>query len=376
MQMLLFSLVLVCLYFGSMYGFYVWLQKQAKQKINACLNVGCGTFLLGAFMLGLVGSTVIFEKPMFMQYTWIVGACFAVMCCAAKFEKVKEKAIWVPLMSAVGVYALHQIIPSVHMDIMSAIILTIVWSIVMSIVMLFDRLPLLNFLTIGTWAMAFTTMYVLSLFGSSSIAVLGLLMLAPLWGMLNILVRYGEGRFGPYATSLLGFVMGGIIALCCVSGSYGSAMALLSYYIFEGFFFLLAWVGFHPFGMQKGEFVLERVLSEHNPAPIIRVIFYRLLVLSLIAALMWQTNKIAILMIIILVVLMDTYNRLKGAGAPSPSIRSMWQDTKAGLKQIWENFRAKEAIVSEKDKSTTPKTPKKSQNKLVKKTTTKRKKKK
>ncbi len=348
MQFIWFSVVLVCLYFGAMYGFYGWIQKQTTQKVPASMETGCGTFLLGSLILGLAGASVVFGNPALVEYTWILCACFAVMYCAACFQKTKQKAIWVPLVSALGVYVLHKAMPASPIDGWSALILTAVWSGVMGLVMVFDRLPLLNFLTVGTWAMAFTTMYVLSLFGSPAIAVLSLLMLAPLWGMLNILVREGEGHFGSYATAVLGFVMGGIIALCFVAGSYGSALALLSYYLFEIFFFALAWFGLHPFGMQKGEFALEKVLTNHNPTPIIRVIFYRLLILSLIGALMWKSNKISALILIILVILLDTYNRLKGAGAPPPTIRSMWQDTKAAFKQTWAAWRNKVSIKEEK----------------------------
>jgi len=372
MQMFLFSLVLVCLYFGAMYGFYAWIQRQPPQKFPVCLATGCGTFLLGSFMLGLTASSMIFGSPMLSQYAWIVGASFVALCCAVRF--VKTKILWVPLVSALGVYVLHQVMPEVPGNTLNAALLTIVWSLVMGVVMAFDRLPLLNFLTIGTWAMAYATMYALSLFGSPMIAVLSLLMLAPLWGMLNVLVRNGEGRFGPYATAVLGFVMGGIIALCFVAGSYGSALAMLSYYLFEGFFFLLAWFGLHPFGMQKGEFALEKILSNNNPTPIVRVIFYRLLILSLIAALMWQSNKVSVLVVIVLVILLDTYNRLKGAGAPPPTIRSMWRDTKVAMKQAWKSLGNKNKIEEKKvNKKVTVKTQKAP---AKKKTPTKRKKKK
>ena len=347
MQFIWFSVVLVCLYFGAMYGFYGWVQKQSRQNFPASLATGCGTFLLGSFMLGLAGSSVIFGNPILSQYAWIIGASFVAICCAARF--VKTKILWVPCVGALGVYVLYQVMPTLPVNMFNVVVLTAIWSLVMGLVMLFDRLPLLNFLTIGTWAMAFATMYVLSSFESPAIAVLSLLMLAPLWGMLNILVREGEGHFGPYATAILGFVMGGIIALCFVSGSYGSALAMLSYYLFECFFFLLAWFGLHPFGMQKGEFALEKILTNHNPTPIIRVIFYRLLILSLIGALMWKSNKISALILIILVILLDTYNRLKGAGAPPPTIRSMWQDTKAAFKQTWAARRNKASLKEEKD---------------------------
>ena len=336
MQFIWFSIVLVCLYFGTMYGFYIWLQKQNPKKLPVLLSAGCGAFLLGSFMLGLVCSNLIFSSPTLVQYTWIVGTCFAVMYCAARFNRIKSKAIWVPLVCAAGVYVLHKAMPNTSFDLLQALILTLSWSIVMSLVMLFDRLPLLNFLTIATWTMAFTTMYVLSLFGSPQIAVLGLLLLTPLWGLLNILVHYGKGQFGPYVSALLGFVMGGMIAICLLSESYGSALTMLSYYLFECFFFVLAFIGLHPLNTTKGDFLLGSLLTNNRPAAIIRVVFYRLLILSLIAALMWQTNKMGILFVIILVVLVDTYNRFKASGAPAPTIKTMWKDTKVMIKQAWQ----------------------------------------
>lgn len=340
MQFVWFSIVVACLYFGAMYGFYAWTKKQPPKKLPVRLSAGCGAFLLGAFMLGLVGSNIVFSSPSLVQYTWILGACFAVMYCAVQFEQPKAKAIWIPLICATGVYVLHKAMPEIAFGSFQAIILTLVWSAVMALVMIFDRIPLLNFLTIGTWTMAFTTMYALSFFGSPQISVLGLIVLAPLWGLLNILAHYGQGQFGPYASALLGFVMGGIIAICILLESYGSALAMLSYYLFEVFFFVLAFFGLHPFNMKKGDFLLQKLLNDMPPAPIIRVIFYRLLILSLIAALLWQNNRLGILSVIILVVLIDTYNRFKASGAQSPTIKTMWQDTKEAIKQIWQQWRS------------------------------------
>ncbi len=372
--MFLFSLVLVCLYFGNMYGFYVWTTKQNPKKSSNYLDIGSAIFMLGSFIFGLAASNMIFGRPPLAQYTWIICLAFLIIYCTERFRSILAKIIWIPLVCAIGTYVLHKAFP-IPFDWIQAVSLTLVWSIIMAVVIFFDKLPLLNFLTIATWTMAFTAMYVLNSFGSPQISVLGLITLAILWGILNILARYGKGQFGPYTSTLLGFIMGGMIAICLISESYGSALAMLGYYIFEGFFFTLALLGFHPFRMEKGNFVLTKVMENNTPAAIIRIVFYHLLILSLLAVFVWQVNKIGILLILILVVFMDIYNRFKSGGTPAPTIRTLWQDTKSTLKQAWQSWRKKDDNVK-KEKIITTKTPHKTKKTTIKKKTLKTKKKK
>ncbi|MBQ3695595.1 MAG: hypothetical protein II938_01320 [Alphaproteobacteria bacterium] len=337
MQIIWFAVFLACLYFGTLIGFSFWIKKQDENVLVNRLPAGVGAFLFGALILGLAYCCAFFLKPSLAAYTWIVVVSFAILYCSARFESLKSKAIWMPLVCVAGTYALQKLVPG-SIDLVYGGCVALVWMVVMGTVMFFDRLPLVNFLTLGTWAIAFTTLYVLSGFGSSEIATLGLLALAPLWALLNVLTHRMVGSFGPYASALLGFIMGGIVAMCLLTHSYGSVFMMTSYYLFEIFFFVLGLLGFHPLGMNRGQFALSVVLSKNNPVPVMRIVFFKLLIIALIAALVWQNNKNIFIYLIGIAVInwVDTYNRFKAGGAPAPGIRQMWQETKIQLKNLWQ----------------------------------------
>ena len=372
--MISFAIYLMCAYFATLIGFNLWIKKQSEKVLEYRLPAGVASFLFIPFTLGLAFCSIVFSSPSLAAYTWFLGISIAILYCTARFDNIKEKLIWMPLVCAAGTYALQKAVES-QITLDYGIVIALVWTCIMGIVMFFDRLPLLNFLTVGTWALSFAAIGIISGTGAPAIAVLGLLLLAPLWAILSTLAKRLEGSLGPYASAFLGFIMGGMISVCLMAHSYGSALILMGYYLFELFFFVMGLLGFHPFGMQPGDFALGAVLAKNKPTPIIKVVFFRLLIMALIAALMWKINKIGVLSIIILIILADTYNRFNAAGAPPPTIRQMWSDTKNGLKMAWKSLlNMKPLQVAKKEpeekKVVTP------QKKSVKKKAVKRKKKK
>ena len=338
MQLFLFAGLLLCVYLGVLFGLNKWIIKQPPKQLQYRLSAGVGAFLMGGLMLGLAGSNIILRSPSLSLYTWIIGVFFGLLYTAARFGMGKAKVVWMPLACAAGVYILHKALPQIEMDLFNACVMFLSWWGSMSIVMFFDRLPLLNFLTLGTWTLALITMTLISSFIPPQMAVMSVLLLVPVWAIINNLSRRMEGMLGLYGITLTGFIMGGIIAACVGMNSYGSAIALMSYYLFEGIWFVLAWLGWHPLGMEKGMFAFGTVLAKENTGAVVKLIFYRLLTLSLLGVLMWQSRRVDILLVLIFIIFLDTYMRFK-TSKPAPTIRDMWASTKNDLKKLWNQYR-------------------------------------
>lgn len=344
MQFVWFSVLLVCSYVGTLFGFSFWLKRRSKEEISFCLEPAGAAFLMGAVMLGLTFCSVIFSRPNLSLYTWIVSALFAVLYLSTQWPQLKAKMVWIPLLCFSGSYVLHKTFPEIPMGAGMFMGVTAVWILTMMTVVFFDRLPLLSFLTMGSWTLAFTVMGIANSEFPPEFVVLALLTFAPLWAIVNIFSREKQGLLGEYASPLLGFIMGSFIAMCIMFSSTGSAITLMGYYILEAVLFALAWLGLKPLGIQKGNFAFMTVLQKGHPEAIIKVVFYHLVILSLLATLMWQTTSISVLLLALVVVLVDVYNRFRVSGAPAASIKEIVMDMKNSFKELTSKKKTKVAV--------------------------------
>ena len=129
---------------------------------------------------------------------------------------------------------------------------------------------------------------------------------------------------------------GSIFAVCIGYNAYNSAISLMSYYLFEGGLFVLAWLGLHPLGMNKGDFAYLIALQKGNAPRIIKTIFYHLVVLALIAVLAWPIQYMWVVFFVIAIVLADVYNKYNLFGKSEPTVRAVWKETKESLKELWQ----------------------------------------
>ena len=330
MQLILFSVALACFYCGTFFGLRLWMKRQNGERLSVKLPAAVASFLVSVFVFGMAVCYVLFSVPKLSGYTMLVCLFVAVLVAAAKWPE--QKKVWMPIVCMAGTYVLHRLLPAMPVGCWTYVSMVVVWLAVMSLVVFFDYLPLLSFFTIATWAFAFASV----IFIDGAIPLLlpaaCWLIVAPLWAIIQVSAVNMMGRLGPYASAFLGFVMGGIIAVCIGFGSYNSALSLMSYYLFEGVFFVLALIGFHPFGMEKGEAVYIIALKKGNPARVLKMIFYHLIILALVAVLAWQTRYIWSVSLMITIVLLDMYNKFK-FGKTDVSMRQLWHDTKSFWRQ-------------------------------------------
>ena len=102
MQILLFAVLLLCAYLGTLFGFDFWIKKQPEKVLKHRLSAGSGAFLMGAITLGLACTSILFGAPTLMQYTRIVVTLFGLLYVVARFGQVKATIVWMPLAFADG----------------------------------------------------------------------------------------------------------------------------------------------------------------------------------------------------------------------------------------------------------------------------------
>jgi len=332
MDIFLFAGVLIGLYFCAQIGFKIWYQKHMQKDLQYQVFPAMAAFIFIPVVLGLACSSVIFGFPTLSLYTLISCACIAVLYLAAQWPE--RKKIWVPLVCVSGTYLLHKIFPNIQFDWLLYCIVAVVWMCVMSLVMFFDKIPLLSFLTFASWTLAFVA---IALTGTSfpvALTVMSALIFAPLWGVFKNSVSEMHGSLGLYASAFLGFIMGAVIAVCVANSAYVSATALMGYYLFEGLIFCIAYLGLHPFGMQRGDFALTTMFNKGNPTAIVKLVFYHLIILSLVAVLSWQARRMMFAGVALAVIWMNLLNRFRTYGEPETTIKQVWKSTKMSLQSL------------------------------------------
>ena len=371
MQLLWAWLGMVCLYLGATFCFRIWANRQSEESFQTNWSTGVAGFLAVVFLIGLALCHIIFGMPTLATYAMTSFLGGGVLFCSAKWPC--QKKIWMPIVCAAGTYVACQSLPELSQTWFSYALMILTWVSVMAMVMFFDCLPFLSAFTIAAWTVAFSTVILTMENVPLALVAICWLLLVPLWALLKVLSVRMIGGLGPYGAAFVGFMMGGIVATAVGYHAYGSALALMSYYLFEGVLFVLAWLGLHPLGMSRGEFAYLIALQKGDVTRIMKTIFYHLVVLALLAVLVWPIQYRWAVVLIIAIVLVDIYSKFSLFKQPEPTIRSVWKETKESLKELWQRRGSFCAATPKKEqvkKKSTPK-PKKSKTK-----TTKRKKKK
>ena len=337
MQLIWFFTVLLCLYVGGLAGFHLWFKRHTRTQFPIKLPGVIAGFLASSFLLGLASCHIIFGVPKLAGFTMVAFLVLATLFLSAKWSG--QKKIWLPIMCCAGSYAACKIFPSISFEPITYLLMVVSWLIVSAMVIFVDGLPFLSFFTVAAWAIAFALRVFTNGIVPAEFAVLSWLLVVPLWATLRVSAQEMQGGLGLYGSTFLGYMMGGIIALCVGFGAYGSALTLSSYYLFEWTMFMLPFLGMHLLGMNRGDFAYMVTLRTGNPERIVKTVFYHLIVLALVAVLAWKTKYIWSILIIISIVLLDVYNRYKLCGQPEPSIRQLCRETKQSFQGLYQQFK-------------------------------------
>ena len=347
MQFVVLAVVAILLYLGTMGVFRFWQRRYSEGQVVEGLPRVCGSFVVGAFLIGLVATGTVIPVVTPNLCSFIAIALLFLLYATDRWWKLKYQIIWFPFLALFGTSLCPMFLSDLPFEMSNQLVMAAVWTSVMTIVVYFDKLPLVTFLTLSSWLIACGVMTLTPSTLPSAFAVTLLLIVAPVWGIVNMLARFfGVALLDRYVSMVIGFIMGGIIAICVGYGCYMSAMTFCSYYLFELFFILLCYCGFHPFGMQKGEFVFSTCLAESQSIRLVRILFGHLIILSLLAVLMWRGQNSKAGYIVLAIVLIDLWNRYRTLGTPVPGYKEMWGETKKMCAMAWDKCK-KEPISSE-----------------------------
>ena len=145
MQLILFSVLLVCLFFGVSIGFRIWLRRCSVSPFTQeMFDAGVCAFLIGAIMLGLVGCNIFFSQPNLTLYIGSVAGLFGVVCATALWPV--HKKVWMPILCGLSVFLIYSVFPELTVNWWHYALMGIVWTTVMAMVVYFDRLPLVSFM--------------------------------------------------------------------------------------------------------------------------------------------------------------------------------------------------------------------------------------
>ncbi len=349
MQIFVVALVTLLAYLGTMSGFWFWLKSRTPKDIEHNLEATIGGVIVSVLILSLGAILTVFPQVSLRQYALLIAVLMSLLYAQNKWPRLEYKFFWTMFLALFGTALAAEILPGLPVSLDNQVAMTLTWFVVMNAVIWFDREPLVSFLTAASWALAFSLICLTPNMFPAQLAILMVLTVAVLWGMLNMMAKYlSRVSLGPYGSTVLGFIMGGVIAVFVGYGSVASAITLCSYYLFELVFIGLTYCGFHPLRMQKGDFVLNRCLIEAKSAGLIRILGIHLICLALLGALLWRTPWIGALLIVTLVMLVDLYNRYHGLGRPVPGFRDMWHETqnmvKAALQRTKFNSRSTQPV--------------------------------
>lgn len=350
MQTGLFLVVLGCLYFATLFSFRFWLKKTPGNILQQRLQPAIAVYLCASSIAGLIGTLCVWGIAEWPLYVYSAGSLILVLYMMKLWPY--KKLFWTPFVCLIGTYLIFTALPTSEITLWKCLGAFFAWLLVMWIVMFFDRLPFLSFLTMTSWTMAMTAVGLSAQNIPMAVVVMSVVVFIPLLAISNGLFNGIQAILGPYGSTLLAFVMGGMMATCIASQAYVSATVFVGYYLFEGLLFLMAYLGLHPLQMQKGDFALTTMCQQKSPSFVIKTIFYHELILALLAALTWPSNHVGLL-VLAAIVLFHLYREM---GTPTMTMKQMWQETKKDVRDLCTTTTAlKFSKTSQKESSSKPK---------------------
>jgi len=367
MQILIVALVAVLVYFGTMAFYWFWLRRTSVKDLEQNLDSTIGGVIVGALMLGLGAILMVFPQVTLRQYALLSTALLSLLYLQNKWPRLRYKCFWMMFLALFGSALMPEIFPSLPLSLNSQVLMALTWFSVMSLVIWFDQEPLVSFLTASSWALAFSLICLVPNAFPPQLTVWMVLSVAAFWGTLNMLARYlGVVSLGPYGSTILGFIMGGVLAVFVGYGRYTAAVTLSGYYLFELFFIMLTCFGYHPLRMEKGDFALSRSLVETKSSGLIRILGFHLICLALLGVVPLKPEWNGVLLILSLVFLLDLYNRYKGWEVPG--IRDMLRETRNMLKTVFQKSKEITSVSLVQEKTRTVKKAPAARSKKVKRT--------
>ena len=220
--------------------------------------------------------------------------------------------------------------------------LAVVWAILVWLFVQMDRIPFLSM----TLSLVFAVFYfLLSNFLHRFDPVFGYLALTLVVVLLGVNTYLKKGHspvLGKIASTFVGFIWGGMAVYVVASGHLTAVVILYSYAIMEVVLSIIASIAIYQRFGPFYPFLIEQVLiNKQYPEKALKFIMrWELLIVCLaILATLNKTFPIESFYVVIVLLSINIYMRLKAWGEPVVRLRDLFRDTKQSIHQVTEEIK-------------------------------------
>lgn len=216
--------------------------------------------------------------------------------------------------------------------------LAFVWAILVWLFVKIDRVPFLSM----TLSLVFAVFYFLlsnflHVFDEPAFGYLALTLVVVLLGVNAYLKRGRYPILGKIGSTFVGFVWGGMAIYIVASGHLTAVVILYSYAIMEVVLSIIASIAVYQSFMPVYPFLIEQVLAtKPHPEKALKFIMRWELVIIGVAILAVLKNELPTVSfyVVVTVLSINIYMRLKSWGEPAVRLRDLFKDTKQSIHQL------------------------------------------
>ena len=235
---------------------------------------------------------------------------------------------------------------------MTHIGLAFAWTILVWLFVQMDRVPFLSM----TMSLVFAVFYfLLSNFLKYFDPVFGYLSLTLVVVLLGVNSYLKKGHYpilGKIASTFIGFIWGGMAVYVMASGRLTAVVILYSYAIMEVVLSIVASIAIYQRFRPVYPFLIEQVLTnKQHPEKALKFIMrWELLIVCLaILATINETFPMESFYVVIVLLSVNIYMRLKAWGEPVVRLRDLFRDTKQSIRQVKEEIKKMAENKKQKD---------------------------
>ena len=331
MDLLLVFGVLFVAFWGVYATCLLWRRYQTEQAFEAKKQLVFAGVIYGGVLLTMtlfMGLGGVVPVP---SYAFLMLASVGLVCAVTWWPNVRSWFVGLPVLCCIGTLVFAFGLPF-DFAWYECILYALFWSVFVGLFVLFDQVPCCSVLQSFIWGLAAVIAFVLRI--PLFFAMLGSSLWIVLWSLSKVMVKWQTPNLGNCAAVLVGFLWGGLFTFALMHNAILPVVLMLNCYIFA---------------MTFGLFLLRQVSRQLNCSYIqfyqslppkaqvltVNAILTRCGLLSVLGVLLWHMQDMYMSMgfcVIILIVFLDLYNRIKDGGAPAPSIRQVISSMVEGIK--------------------------------------------
>ena len=343
--------VLLLIAWGAYWGCMWGLHKNPK------ITVANREFIQGVFAYGSLFVALSLLGVLGITLPWRLCAFWALVGLLLIYgiSKSSNKVLWgiaFPLIGFVGTFAMEAAMGDTYISVGSRLGYTAFWAAFMGIFVGLDKIPFSSVIQCLIWGA--TALFGLIVLPHIPVVftLTGSILFCIAWAISKVMTHLRTACFGRCVAAFMAFMWGGLFTFAMMRGAFWTTVLMLNTYLFIiTFGILLFWQFMRQFKI-SGNDLMNRVSVETQQAST-RCLLTHSGLLCILGILVWGAfmPKMGIgLTIMMAVVFIDLYNRLRDGGAAAPGVRdilsSMTEGVKVGvrsgydeLKSMWNDYK-------------------------------------